>query len=91
MHHIVVHVMSETKSQPMTVPVNGMYDCLCCGSSNVDSDVAMEDTSYTVETLECRDCLFAWEIEYDVNRDVPESTSPEITSRPAVVWTEDDE
>jgi hypothetical protein len=51
----------------------------------------MEDTSYTVETLECRDCLFAWEIEYDVNRDVPEPESPEVVSQPAVVWTEDDQ
>jgi hypothetical protein len=82
--------MSETQSQPMTVSIEEMCDCPCCGSSDVVSNVPMEDVTYIVETLECQDCLFWWEIEYDVNRDVPEPESPEITSRPAVVWTEDD-
>jgi transcription elongation factor Elf1 len=82
--------MSETKSQPMTVSIEKMHDCPRCGSSDVYSDIPAEDASHTVETLECRDCLFAWEIEYDVNRDVPEPEPPEITSRPAVVWTDDD-
>jgi hypothetical protein len=80
--------MSETKTQLMTVPVNGMYDCLYCGSSDLMLNIPMEDMPYVVKTLECQDCLFSWEIEDEVNRDVPEPVSAEITSRQAVEWTD---
>jgi len=83
--------MSETKSQPMTVPVEKMRECIYCGSTDVRSEYPVDDQSYVAETLECRDCWLLWEIDYDVNRDVPESESPEIVSQPAVIYTEDDQ